>query len=112
MPDRKPPRPTVRVSRTLEPIFAQFLEIQQRQRLALGQALAAGDAATALRLAHSIKGAAATYELPDAAAIARDLEAALALGALALAASCLEALAAHFNALDVVFVERSSLPDA
>lgn len=112
MPNRKPPRPTVHVSRTLEPIFAQFLEIQLRQRAALGQAMTAGDAATALRLAHSMKGAAATYELPDAAAIARDLEAALALGDLDLAKGCLEALTAHFNAIEVVFVDRTSLPEA
>lgn len=111
MPEQPtPPRIVVRVSRRLEPIFAQFLDIQKRQRQALGEAIAAGDAVTAHRLAHSLKGAAATYELPAAAAIARDIEAAAAGGDLPLAARHLDALAAHCNALCIVYDDASSLP--
>ena len=105
-----PSRLVARVSQTLRPIFDQFLAIQERQRRALGKAIATGDVATARRLAHSLKGAAATYELPAAAAIARDIETAVLQGDLPLAARRLENLAAHFDALDVVFIEASSLP--
>jgi len=105
-----PSRVVARVSQTLRPIFDQFLAIQEGQRCVLGKAIAAGDVATAHRLAHSLKGAAATYELPDAAAIACGIETAVLQGDLTLAASRLETLAAHFDALDVVFIEASSLP--
>ena len=111
MPERSAqPRLVARVSQTLEPIFAQFLALQRRQRHDLGQAIAAGDAQTAHRLAHSLKGATATYELPAAAAIARDIETAVLQGELSLAASHLKTLSAHFDALDVVFIAAPALP--
>ena len=104
------PRPVAHVSQTLEPIFAQFLALQTRQRHNLGQAIAAGDAQTAHRLAHSLKGATATYELPAAAAIAREIEIAILHHDMPLAASHLKTLTAHFDALEVVFVAAPALP--
>jgi len=104
------PRLVTHVSQTLKPIFAQFLALQTRQRHDLAQAIAAGDAQTAHRLAHSLKGATATYELPAAAAIARDIETAVLQGDMTLAASHLKTLTAHFDALDVVFIAAPALP--
>jgi HPt (histidine-containing phosphotransfer) domain-containing protein len=66
--------PHVVVSRFLEPIFPLFLEIQENHLIELRFALAAGNAAEVVRLAHSIKGATATYQLPDAADLAARLE--------------------------------------
>jgi len=108
----QPPRITVRVSHILEPIYDQFLGIQKRQLQTLANALDAGDPATARRLAHSLKGSAATYELPDAAAIARDLEAAVVQNDRTLALRQLKALVAYFDALDIVYAKETILPDA
>ncbi|MDD2706134.1 MAG: Hpt domain-containing protein [Acidocella sp.] len=104
------PRLVTHVNQTLEPIFAQFLALQRRQCHDLGQAIAAGDAQTAHRLAHSLKGATATYELPAAAAVARDIETAILLNDMALAASHLKTLTTYFDALDVVFIAAPALP--
>ena len=104
------PRLVAHVSQTLEPIFDQFLALQTRQRHNLGQAIAAGDAQTAHRLAHSLKGATATYELPAAAAIAREIETAVLQNDMPLAASHLKTLAAYFDTLDVVFIAAPALP--
>ena len=103
---------TVRVSQTLKPIFQQFLEIQMRHLAGIAPALAAGDTAEARRLAHSVKGAAGSYELPAAAALAAAAEIAIDDGrqeeALALAAE----LADYLAALTVIFVEPQAIPDA
>ena len=101
---------TVRVNQALKPIYPQFLEIQKRHLDGIAPALAAGDTAQARRLAHSVKGAAGTYELPDAAALAAAAEAAIHDGrqeeALALAA----ALGDYLEVLTVVFIEPQSRP--
>jgi HPt (histidine-containing phosphotransfer) domain-containing protein len=101
---------TVRVSQALKPIYPQFLEIQIRHLDGIAPALAAGDTAEARRLAHNVKGAAGSYELPAAAALAEAAEIAVHHGrreeALALAAE----LADYFAALDVVFVDPSAAP--
>lgn len=103
---------TVRVSQTLKSIYPQFLEIQLRHLAGIAPALAAGDTAEARRLAHNVKGAAGSYELPDAAALAGAAEIAIHAGrheeALALAAK----LADHFAALTIVFVEPQASADA
>jgi len=101
---------TVRVSQTLKPIYSQFLEIQMRHLAGIAPALAAGDTAEARRLAHSLKGATGTYELPDAAALAAAAEAAIDDGrpeeALALAAK----LNDYLGALTVIFIEPHARP--
>ncbi len=103
---------TVRVSQTLKPIYPQFLEIQRQHLAGIASALAVGDTAEARRLAHSVKGAAGSYELPAAAALAAAAEIAIDDGrqeeALALAAE----LADYLAALTVIFVEPQAIPDA
>lgn len=103
---------TVRVNQALKPLYPQFLEIQKRHLAGIAPALAIGDTAEARRLAHSVKGAAGTYELPDAAALAAAAEIAMDDGrqeeALALAAK----LAEYFTGLDVVFVAPQDAPNA
>ena len=106
MPDsRTPARIVVRVNRALAPIYPQFLAVQGEHLAALANALATGDVVTAGRLAHSVKGAAGTYELPAAAAIAADLEAAFAGDELERAGRLLGELAGYFAALDVAFCD-------
>ena len=103
---------TVRVSQALKPIYPRFLEIQKRHLAGIAPALAAGDAVEARRLAHSVKGAAGSYELPAAAALAGAAEIAIDDGrqeeALALAANLMD----YFQVLDVVFVEPRPRSDA
>ena len=103
---------TVRVSQALKPIYPQFLEIQKRHLAGIAPAMAVGDTAEARRLAHSVKGAAGTYELPEAAALAAAAEIAIHDGrqeeALALAAK----LADYLTALNIIFVEPHPRPDA
>lgn len=103
---------TVRVNQALKPIYPQFLEIQKRHLAGIAPALAAGDTDEARRLAHSVKGAAGTYELPDAAALAAAAEAAIHDGrqeeALALAAR----LNDHFATVNVIFVGPQPRNDA
>ena len=95
---------TVRVSQTLKPLYLRFLETQMRHLAGIAPALAAGDTDEARRLAHNVKGAAGTYELPDAAALAAAAEAAIHDGrqeeALAMAAT----LGGYFATLNVIFV--------
>ena len=92
------------VSRSLEPIFAQFLDIQRRHAAQLQCALEAGDRQTALRLAHSLRGACATYQLPVAADMAARLEAAGdALPGDAL--EILAALARYLHCVQVTFTD-------
>ena len=105
-------RIVVSVSRVLAPIYPLFLEIQRDQLRALGFALNGGDAATACRLAHNAKGAAGTYELPVAAALAGALEAAIVGGDLSRAQVLLGQLDGYFAALDVAFADAAPLPDA
>lgn len=103
---------TVRVSQALKPLYPQFIEIQKRHLAGIAPALAAGDTAEARRLAHSVKGAAGTYELPDAAALAEAAEIAIHEGrqeeALALAAK----LADYLAALTIIFIEPRPRSDA
>jgi len=103
---------TVRVSQALKPLYPQFLEIQKRHLAGIAPALAAGDTAEARRLAHSVKGAAGTYELPAAAALAEAAEAAIDHGrqeqALALAAK----LHDYLGALTIIFIEPRPRLDA
>ncbi|KHK00397.1 Hpt domain-containing protein [Desulfovibrio sp. TomC] len=113
MPDSLPPTSVVVcVSRVLAPIYPQFLAIQREHLTALADALEIGDVATAGRLAHSAKGAAGTYELPAAAAIAGDLEAAVARGEVELASRLLGELTGYFSGLDVAFTDAPLLPGA
>ena len=95
---------TVRVSQALEPVYPQFLEIQKRHLAGIALALAAGDTDEARRLAHNVKGAAGTYELPAAAVLAAAAETAIHDGrqeeALAMAAT----LGGYFANLNVIFV--------
>ena len=107
-----PKRIVVSVSCVLAPIYPFFLKIQHEQLCALGFALKDGDATTACRLAHNAKGAAGTYELPAAAALASELETAIAGGELNRAGRLLDELAGYFAALDVAFTDAPSLPDA
>ncbi|EKO40228.1 MAG: HPt domain-containing protein [Solidesulfovibrio magneticus str. Maddingley MBC34] len=101
---------TVRVSQALKPIYPQFLEIQRRHLAGIAPALAVGDTAEARRLAHSVKGAAGSYELPAAAALAAAAEIAIIDGrqeeALALAVT----LGNYLAALTVVFIEPHARP--
>ncbi len=101
---------TVRVSQALKPIYPQFLEIQKRHLAGIAPALAAGDTAEARRLAHSVKGAAGSYELPGVAALAAAAEAAIDAGrqeeALVLAAKLNDYLAA----LTVIFIKPRATP--
>jgi HPt (histidine-containing phosphotransfer) domain-containing protein len=101
---------TVRVSQVLEPIYPQFLEIQKRHLAGIAPALAVGDTAEARRLIHNVKGAAGSYELPAAAALAAAAEIAIHDGrqeeALALAA----ALGDYLEVLTVVFIEPHGRP--
>ncbi len=101
---------TVRVSRALEPIYGRFLEIQMRHLAGIAPALAVGNTAEARRLAHNLKGAAGSYELPAAAALAAAAEAAINADrfdeALALAAR----LGDYLAALTVVFIEPHTRP--
>lgn len=103
MTDPEDTPPAVAVSRVLEPIFDEFLGIQRRHLAALRRAMAEGDRHTFARMAHSMKGACATYGLPDAAALAARLEAAGGTddwdGAAALAA----ALARYLDTVRVAF---------
>lgn len=93
----------VRVSRSLEPIFEQFLAIQCRRLDELEFALAAGDLPTLERLGHSIKGGAATYQLPDAADLGARMERAAAAHDLAAVARCIALVRDYFTALVVTF---------
>jgi HPt (histidine-containing phosphotransfer) domain-containing protein len=102
----------VRVSRVLAPLYPQFLAIQKRHVEVLTLALAQDDPETAGRLAHTVKGAAGTYELPAAAAIACDLETAVATGDLGRAGRLLDELSRYFAGLEVVFTDPPPLPDA
>jgi hypothetical protein len=75
-----PPDPAfVVVDRALAPIFGQFLVIQRQHLDALAHALDAGDCRTVERLGYAKKGAAACYQLPDAANLAADPAQALGL---------------------------------
>ncbi|MHC1790960.1 Hpt domain-containing protein [Solidesulfovibrio sp.] len=106
-----PPRATVWVSRALEPIFPQFLDIQFRQLRELEYAMAAGQPAAARRLAHSIKGAAASYDLPDAADMAQDLETALVAADQQPARRLFKQLARYLTDIDIVYTDVPPLPE-
>jgi HPt (histidine-containing phosphotransfer) domain-containing protein len=102
------PVPAARVSRMLEPIFHKFLDIQRRYLDELDAALDAGDCATLRRLGHAIKGGAATYELPDAAALGGRLEQAALDGDLGTAAAIVPLLRRYYTDISVAFVDKSS----
>lgn len=95
----------VPVAAALRPIFDAFLDIQRRHLAQLETALAARDTATLARLAHSVKGACATYQLPEAAAIALALEKSLANADFDAAGRRLAELTRYLQAVTVTFVE-------
>jgi len=99
------PRTRIEVHRHFEPIFAAYLTIQKAHLQALERALTAGDLATLHRLGHTIKGGAATYELPPAAVLGARLEEAASHGNLESAAALVAALHDFFARLDVTFVD-------
>lgn len=99
------PPGTVSVSAALRPVFDQFLGIQRSQIDAIETARLAGDPETVALLAHAVKGSAATYQLPEAAALARDLEAKARDADLAGAAPLVSALERYFRDIAVVFIE-------
>jgi len=99
------PPGTVPVSAALRPIFDQFLVVQRRQIVAIETALQAGDPETVAWLAHAVKGSAATYQLPEAAALANDLETKARNADLAGAAPLVSALQGYFQDIVVVFIE-------
>lgn len=100
----------VRISRFLEPIFPRFLDIQRDYLDQLDTALGAGDVSTLHRLGHSMKGGAATYQLPLAADLAARLEAAALCRDLE-TANCLVGLLRHYYAsLVVCFVDKDIEP--
>lgn len=100
---------TARVNRILQPIFQQFLDIQQRYLCELDAALAAGDCATLHRLGHAIKGSASTYDLPDAAALGERLEQAALAGDLNSAAVLVPCLRRYYATVVVTFVDKEPL---
>lgn len=99
-----PPK-TVAVSAELRPIFARFLAIQNEHVAELEKALAARDSQTLCRLAHTIRGSAATFQLPEAADMALALEETVARADLAAAGRLIAALARYFRETDIEFVE-------
>lgn len=101
---------TVRVSRFLEPIFPRFLDIQRDYLDQLDIALAGGDLTTLHRLGHSMKGGAATYQLPQAAALAARLENAALDCDLETAACCAGLLRHYYAALIVCFQDKDVEP--
>ncbi|MFU2207964.1 Hpt domain-containing protein [Solidesulfovibrio sp. C21] len=102
-PDDIPPR-TVAVSAELRPIFARFLAIQNEHIAELESALAARDGEALCRLAHTIRGSAATFQLPEAADMALALEETVARADLAAAGRLIAALARYFHETDIEFV--------
>jgi HPt (histidine-containing phosphotransfer) domain-containing protein len=88
---------------SLAPIFNQFLDIQRRHLAAMEHALAVGDSQTIERLAHAVKGAAASYQLPTAATMAGRLEALAQNGDLSLAPALVVGLDSYFSRLCVTF---------
>jgi HPt (histidine-containing phosphotransfer) domain-containing protein len=94
-----------RVSRSLEPIFDQFLDIQWRYLDQLDHALVAGDVTCLHRLGHSIKGGAATYQLPEAAALGEGLEQAALERDLDAAAAFVRRLRRYYCSLCVIFAD-------
>ncbi|MHC1712802.1 MAG: Hpt domain-containing protein [Solidesulfovibrio sp.] len=88
---------------SLAPIFDQFLGIQRRHLAAMEHALAVGDSQTIERLAHAVKGAAASYQLPTASTVAARLEALAQNGDLSLAPALVVELNNYFSRLCVTF---------
>jgi HPt (histidine-containing phosphotransfer) domain-containing protein len=105
-----PERYAAQVNRALKPIFRQFLETQSKHLGGIRLALERGALKDASRLAHSVKGATGTYELPEAAAQAAALEAAVQAGDPAQVEALLDRLAAYLDALDVAFVDPTDAP--
>jgi HPt (histidine-containing phosphotransfer) domain-containing protein len=90
----------------LRPIFNRFLDIQRGQIEALDAALAAGDRGAALLLAHTVRGAAATYQLPEAADVAAAIEEQARGRDLAPAGPLVDVLRRYFREVEVVFREE------
>jgi HPt (histidine-containing phosphotransfer) domain-containing protein len=93
------------VSRALEPIFQQFLEIQRRYLDELDTALARGDLPALHRLGHTIKGGAATYQLLEAAALGDSLEVAALDQDIEAVAALVLSLKRYYAAVAVTFVD-------
>ncbi|EHJ48318.1 Hpt domain protein [Solidesulfovibrio carbinoliphilus subsp. oakridgensis] len=109
-PVRPLPSP-VTVDGDLRPIFGRFLDIQRGQIEALGNALVAGDQGTAVLLAHTVRGAAATYQLPEAAAVAAAIEEQARGRNLAPAAPLVDVLRRYFREVEVVFRDERERTD-
>ena len=97
------------VSVALQPIFTDFLDIQRSHVATMRHCLSTNDTVTLARLAHAVKGAAATYQLPDAANLARTLEALASTDHCDDARALIEALQDYFDTVPVVFVAESRL---
>lgn len=95
----------IRVSRYLEAIFPTYLGIQGDYLDELDRALADADLAAVQRLGHTIRGGAATYELPPAADLGGRLEEAALAGDLSAASAIGTALRDFFARLHVTFAE-------
>ena len=104
------PDPVTRVSRVFEPIFDRFLDIQHQYLDQLDNALSRGDVPCLHRLGHSIKGGAATYQLPRAAALGACLEQAALERDLEAAAALVLHLRHYYDSLRVVFVDKDVEP--
>jgi len=94
----------VSVDAILEPIFPGFLDIQKRYVNDMQIALNARDNQELFRLAHSVRGSAATYQLPDAAAIAHAIELAARENNFDAAVQSLDGLGRYLDTLEIRFV--------
>ncbi|EFL49506.1 Hpt protein [Solidesulfovibrio fructosivorans JJ]] len=103
------PPHTVAVSAELRPIFDRFLAIQREHTVDLERALAARDSEDLSRLAHTIRGSTATFQLPEAADMALALEEAVANADFAAAGRLIAALARYFHETDIVFVDARNM---
>ena len=102
-----PAKPDVRIGAALEPIFQDFLKIQRQQIAAMHHALALRDSQTLIRLAHAVRGATATYQLPVAADIARDVELSAAENDLETTAKSIRSLKHYLDTLTVRFIRSN-----
>ena len=108
-PSVAPTKP-VPVTTDLRPIFDQFLVIQRHHVAQLEQALKTCDHRAMARLAHSIRGACATYQLPEAARLALALEHTVQQGDPVVTGSLIAALKRYFRDISVEFVETGATP--
>jgi len=91
-------------------LIDDFLADESRLLTELREAVAAGDRETAERLAHSLKGSAATLGADRLAAVARAAENAFAAGELADAAARIEHLAEELARVEPLLLEQKPAP--